>query len=53
MLVDAHARTGKRMEGCDDGGVLGAYGRDELNRYSKRLPAVASDNKLALTNALF
>ena len=30
VLIDANARTGKRMEGCDDGSVLGAYGRDEL-----------------------
>ena len=24
VLIDANARTGKRMEGCDDGRVLGA-----------------------------
>ena len=28
VLIDANARTGKRMTGCDDGRVLGAYGRD-------------------------
>ena len=25
VLMDANERTGKRMEGCDDGRVLGAY----------------------------
>ena len=34
-LIDANARTGKRIEGCDDGRVLGAYGRDELNNNGK------------------
>ena len=51
VLINANARTGKRMKGCDDGRVLGAYGRDELN--GKRLLTVASDNKLALTNTFF
>ena len=41
------------MEGCDDGRVLGAYGRDELNNNGKRLLSLASDNKLALTNTFF
>ena len=31
VLIDANARTEKRMEGCDDGKVFRAYGRDELN----------------------
>ena len=53
VLVDANARTGKRMDGCGDGRVLGAYGRDELNSNGKRLLAFASDNKLALTNTFF
>ena len=35
VLIDANARTGKRIEGCDDGRVLGAYGRDELNNNGK------------------
>ena len=51
VLINAKAQTGKRMKGCDDGRVLGAYGRDELN--GKRLLTVASDNKLALTNTFF
>ena len=34
-LIDANARSGKRMEKCDDGKVLGAYGRDELNNNDK------------------
>lgn len=53
VLVDANARTGKRMEECGDGRVLGAYGRDELNSNGKRLLAFASDNRLALTNTFF
>ena len=52
-LIDANALTGKRMEGCDDGTVLGAYGRDDLNNNGKRLPSMASDNKLTLTNKFF
>ena len=50
VLVDANARTGKRMSGCGDGRVLGAYGRDELNNNGKTLLAFAKDNKLDLTN---
>ena len=53
VLIDANARTGKRMEGCDDGRALGAYGRDELTNNGKRLLSLASDNKLALTNTFF
>ena len=50
VLIDVNVRTGKRMVGCIDGRVLGAYGRDELLNNGKRLPSLASDNKLALTN---
>ena len=53
LLVDANARTGKRMEGCGDGRVLGAYGRDELNSNGKRQLVFASANELALTNTCF
>ena len=53
VLVDANARTGKGMEGCDDDRVLGAYGRDELNDNGRRLLTFASDNKLAPTNTFF
>ena len=53
VLKDANARTGKRMEECDDGTVLGAYGRDELNNNGNRLLSLASDNKLAVTNTFF
>ena len=53
VLIDANARTGKRMEGCDDGRVLGAYVRDELDNNGKRPPSLASDNTLALTNTFF
>ena len=49
VLVDANVRTGKRMDGCGDGRVLGAYGRDELNNNGKRQLTFAKDNKLALT----
>ena len=41
------------MDGCGDGRVLGAYGRDELNNNDKRLLTFAKDNKLALTNTFF
>ena len=37
VLIDAHARAGTRMERCDDGKVLGACGRDELNDNVERL----------------
>ena len=40
-------RSGKRTNGCSDGRVLGAYGRDELNNNDKRLLTFANDNKLA------
>ena len=50
-LTDASARTGKRMDGCDDGGVLGAYGRDELNNNGKRLLSLASGNKFSRTRS--
>ena len=41
------------MEVCDDSGMLGAYKRDELNNNGKRLPSLASDKTLALTNTFF
>ena len=47
-LADANAQTGKKVEGCGDGRVLGGYGRDELNSYGKLKLAFASDHKLAL-----
>ena len=33
VLMDANARTGEKVDGerTEDDGVLGAYGRDELN----------------------
>ena len=37
VLIDANVRTGKRVQGCDDSKVLGAYGRDKLNYNGKRL----------------
>ena len=55
MLMDANARTGEKIEGerTEDDGVLGAYGRDELNDNGKRLLNFATDNKLAVTNTFF
>ena len=50
MLVDANAWTGKRIQGCGDGTVHGAYGRDELNIDGKSLLPFAPANTLALTN---
>ena len=37
----------------EDAGVLGAYGRDELNDNGKCLLNFATDNKLAVTNTFF
>ena len=53
--MDANARTGEKIEGerTEDDGVLGAYGRDELNNNGKRLPNFSTDNKLAVTNTFF
>ena len=53
IMIDANARTGRRLEECDDGRVLGACRRDELNDNGKRLLTLASDNKLGLTNTFF
>ena len=55
VLMDANARTGEKIEGerTEDDGVLGAYGRDELNDNGKRLLNFATDNKLAVTNTFF
>ena len=55
MLMDANARTGEKMEGgrTEDDGVLGAYGRDELNDNGERLLNFTTDNKLAVTNTFF
>ena len=54
-LMDANARTGEKIEGegTEDDGVLGAYGRDELNNNAKRLLNFATDNKLVVTNTFF
>ena len=55
MLMDANARTDEKIEGerTEDDGVLGAYGRDELNNNGKRLLNFATDNKPAVMNTLF
>ena len=55
VLMDANARTGEKIEGerTDDDGVLGAYGRDELNNNGKCLLNFATDNKLAVTSTFF
>ena len=55
VLMDANARTGENIQGerTEDDGVLGAYGRDELNNNGKRLLNFATDNKLAVTTTLF
>ena len=55
VLMDANARTGLKIEGerTEDDGVLGAYGRDELNNNGKCLLNFATDNKLAVTNTFF
>ena len=52
VLTDVNARTGNRGEGGGEVGrkVLGAYGRDELNKSGTLLLGLAEDNKLALLN---
>ena len=55
VLMYANARIGETIEGerTEDDGVLGAYGRDELNDNGKILLNFATDNKLAVTNTFF
>ena len=55
MLMDANARTGRRIEGesLQDEGILGTYGCDELNDNGKLLLSFANDNKLAFMNTFF
>ena len=55
VLMDANARTGRRKEGesLQDEGILGTYGRDELNDNGKLLLSFATDNKLAIMNTFF
>ena len=55
VLMYANARIGENIEGerTEDDGVLGAYGRDELNDNGKLLLNFATDNKLAVTNTFF
>ena len=51
VLMDANARTGRRIEGesLQDDGILGTYGRDELNDNG----IFATDNKLAIMKTFF
>ena len=55
VLTHANAMTGKRGEGGGraDSKVLGAYGRDKLNKNGKLLLGFEEDNKLALLNTFF
>ena len=55
VLMDANAQTGRRIEGesLQDEGILGTYGRDELNDKGKLLLSFATDNKLAIMNTFF
>ena len=55
VLIDANARTGRRVAGCgdDESRVLGAYGRDARNDNGERLLSFATNCKLALTNTFF
>ena len=55
MLMDTNARTERRLEGetLQDEGILGTYGRDELNDNGKLLLSFATDNKLAIMNTFF
>ena len=55
MLMDANARTGRRIEGksLQDEGIPGTCGRDELNDNGKLLLSFAIDNKVAILNTFF
>ena len=55
VLTHANAGRGKRGEGGGqaDSNVLGAYGRDMLNKNDKLLLGFAEDNKLVLLNICF
>ena len=55
MLMDANARTGRRIEGesLQDEGILGTYGRNELNDNGTLLLSFATDNKLAIMKTFF
>ena len=55
VLMDANARTGRKIEGesLQDEGILGTYGRDELNYNGKLLLSFATDNRLAIMNTFF
>ena len=55
VMMDANARTGRRIEGesLQDEGILGTYGRDELNDNGKLLLSFATDSKLAIMNTFF
>ena len=54
-MTDANARTGKICESGEEADikVLGAYGRDKLNKNGLLLLGFAEDNKLALLNTSF
>ena len=55
VLMDANARTGRRIEGesLQDEGILGTYGRNELNDNGRLLLSFATDNKLAIMKTFF
>ena len=55
VLMDGNVRTGRRIEGesLQDEGILGTYGRDELNDNGKLLLSFATDNKLVIMNTFF
>ena len=55
VLMDANARTGRRIQGesLQDEGILGTYGRDELNDNGKLLLSFTADNKLTIMNTFF
>ena len=55
VQMDANARTGRRIEGdsLPDEGILGTYGRDELDDNGKLLLSFLTDNKLAIMNTFF
>ena len=50
VVMDANARTSGREDGCSDGNVVGAYGRDLLNDNGERRLGLAADDRLCLIN---
>lgn len=53
FMMDAHARTGRRGNGCSDAKVLGVYGRATLNENRERVLDFAGDNERFIAYKFF